>query len=450
MITSGSGGVDLIPPSGRAEEVIPAIANLRDMPTPHYMRIDNRLCNGCVLCLRVCPTRAIRVRNHQLAVIEGFCTDCGECLRICPRGAINTVTTGVKTIDKSRTVLVLSPVFYSQFGEGVSPPSINRTLMSMGFLDVYDEFEALEMFYSSMELYLAENRDKPQFPKPLISSVCPVVVRIVAFRFPSLFKHFPPLFRPREIAARIIRNRAGDKYGLEAGEIQILHVTPCSAKMISIEDPILLDHSPLDGAIGINEIYPEVKKQLKMKSGSQDISPDLGLVLAWGKSGGEIATMKDGNFLAVSGIQETVRYLEKIEMGLLDDIDYVEFRTSPNGCIGGALTAVDRYQAKHTIERVILRHGARRNSDHAHIEALYRQGIFFTDKDLDPVKIRSSHLSWSEAIERENRVQQVYERLPRKECGVCGSPDCRTFAEDVVDGRAVIKDCVYMKLEMGL
>jgi len=410
------------------------------------MRIDDKLCNGCVLCLRGCPTRAIRVQNRSLAVIEGFCIDCGECLRICPRGAVSTVTTGLKNIDKSRTILIVSPVFYSQFGEGISPGSINRALMAMGFLDVCDDFEALEMFYSAVELYLRENRADPEFPKPLISPVCPVVVRIVAYRFPSLLKHFPPLFRPREIAAKNIKHKVKDRYGLEADEIKTVHVTPCSAKMISIENPILLNYSPLDGAIGINEIYPEVKTQLKVESESLDFRPDLGLVLAWGKSGGEIAAMADGNFLAVSGIQETLRYLEKIEMGLLKDIDYVEFRTCPNGCIGGPLTAVDRYQAKHTIEKTILKYGAQRRKDRAHIEVLYQQKIFFTDKNFDQLDTRSSKLSLSEAIERENQVQEVYKSLPQKECGVCGSPDCRTFAEDVVDGKAVMEDCVYLNL----
>jgi hypothetical protein len=302
------------------------------------------------------------------------------------------------------------------------------------------------MFYIAIENYLKENRNNPQVPKPIISPVCPVVVRIVAYRFPSLLKNFPPILRPREIEAFNVRGKAKDKYGLEANEIKILHVTPCSAKMISIEDPILVNYSPFDGAIGINEVYLDVKKQLKVDNDRRDFRSDIIFSMAWGKSGGEIASMAGGNFLAVSGIKETVQYLEKIEMGLLNDIDYVEFRTSPNGCIGGPLTAVDRYQAKHTIERAILKYGARRGGDRAHIEALYKERFFFTDKNYDQIDIRSSKLSFSEAIERENQVQQVYERLPRKECGVCGSPDCQTFAEDVVDGKAVIEDCVYLKL----
>ncbi|MBW1797486.1 MAG: 4Fe-4S binding protein, partial [Deltaproteobacteria bacterium] len=28
-----------------------------------YVEVDEKLCNGCVLCMKACPTKAIRVRN---------------------------------------------------------------------------------------------------------------------------------------------------------------------------------------------------------------------------------------------------------------------------------------------------------------------------------------------------------------------------------------------------
>jgi Na+-translocating ferredoxin:NAD+ oxidoreductase RNF subunit RnfB len=420
---------------------------LENAKPDHHMRIDEKLCNGCVLCLRACPTRAIRVRNHKLAKIEGFCIDCGECLRVCPRGAVRAVTTGIRNIERSKTILVVSPVFYAQFGEGVSPGRVNRALKKMGFLDAVDEFEALETFSTAVEIYLKETKDNPRIPRPLISPVCPVVVRIVAYRFPSLLAHFPPILRPREIAARTIREKSEEKYGFRANEIRVFHVFPCSAKMMAIENPILVHDSYLDGAIGMNEIYLGVKSQLKTDKGPADFPAGFGLGLAWGKSGGEIATMADGNFLAVSGIPETVRYLEKIEMGLLDGIDYVELRPTPAGCIGGPLTVVDRYQAKHTIERTILRTGVKRSTDPVHIQILYREGRLFTNKEPGQLKAGFKALPLAEAIERQSRIEQLYQTLPMKECGVCGSPDCRTLAEDVIDGKAVLDDCVYLSLK---
>lgn len=412
----------------------------------YHIRIDESLCNGCVLCLRACPTKAIRVRDHKQARIEGFCIDCGECIRVCPRGAVHAVTTDIRNIERSRTVLVVSPVFYSQFREYVSPDRVNRALKNIGFLDACNEFEALEIFSTAVEIYLRESRNNSRIPRPLISPVCPVVVRIISYRFPSLLAHFPPILRPREIMARTIREKSKEKYALHADEIKVFHVTPCPAKMMAIENPILVNDSFLDGAIGMDEIFLGVKNQLKADKEPADFPAGFGLGLAWGKSGGEIASMSDGNFLAVSGIQETIRYLEKIEMGLLGGIDYVEFRPSPAGCIGGPLTVVDRYQAKHTIERAILRHGAQRSADRGRIQDLYNEKRLFTNKEPGQFKTGFETLPFAEAVERQGRIEQLYQTLPMKECGVCGSPDCRTFAEDVTDGKAIPDDCVYLKL----
>jgi Na+-translocating ferredoxin:NAD+ oxidoreductase RNF subunit RnfB len=416
----------------------------------HYVQIDKDLCNGCVLCLRVCPTKAIRVRDHKVACIEGFCVDCGECIRVCPQGAVKAITTGSDAIDRSKAVLVVSPVLYSQFGEGVNPDDINEALKRMGFLEVYDEFEALEIYNAAVELYIKENKDSALTPRPLISAVCPVVVRLIAYRFPSLLNHLPPILRPREIVARDAKKETARKYGLRENEIKVFHVTPCSAKMIAIKNPLLPKQSYLDGAIGINEVYHSVEKTLKEVNRRSTSSPrSIGIGIGWGKSGGEISGMDEGNFLAVSGLQETIRYLEKIEMGLLNEFDYVEFRTTWEGCIGGALTVTDRYQAKHTIDRMILKSSAKKKVNRTQVKTLYEKGWFFTHHEPTPLKEKDTELSVSEAIERQQRVEELYRSLPAKECGVCGAPDCRAFAEDVVDGRAALKDCVYVRLFHG-
>ncbi|MFH1481461.1 MAG: (Fe-S)-binding protein, partial [Pseudomonadota bacterium] len=46
-----------------------------------------------------------------------------------------------------------------------------------------------------------------------------------------------------------------------------------------------------------------------------------------------------------------------------------------------------------------------------------------------------------ERIDRQNRVEEILKLLPRKECSVCGCPDCRTFAEDVAGGKAKLQGC---------
>ena len=39
------------------------------------------------------------------------------------------------------------------------------------------------------------------------------------------------------------------------------------------------------------------------------------------------------------------------------------------------------------------------------------------------------------------RVQEVYEVLPKLDCGLCGYRNCRRFAEAVVEGKAHLSGC---------
>ena len=112
--------------------------------------------------------------------------------------------------------------------------------------------------------------------------------------------------------------------------------------MISIKNPILVEQSYLHGAIGIDKIYNDIIKYLQTGKAGGESFGSSGIGIGWCMSGGEIAGMDEGTFLAVSGMQETIRYLEKLEMGLLNEIDYVEFRTCAEGCIGGPLTVCPR------------------------------------------------------------------------------------------------------------
>ncbi len=395
--------------------------------------------------MKVCPTKAIRVKNRTVSYIAGDCIDCGECIRACPRGAVSAHTTENLKVEKTKTILSVSPVLYTQFGPGYAPHEIDAALKSMGYYDVYDQCEMQEMFNVAMELYINENRKNKDAPWPLISPVCPVVVRLIAYRFPSLLRNIPPIIPPRELVARESKKNAAQRYGIGEDDINVLHVTPCSAKMISIKDPLVVKHSSLYGAIGINKIYNDVMKHLRHVADIDKAPHSSGIGIGWCMSGGEIAGMEDGNFLAVSGMQETIQYLEKIEMGLLGEIDYVEFRTCAEGCIGGPLTVCDKYQAKHTIQRLVRLFGPERTVKCGYLKQLYKKGWYSSDREAGPPVRTQQVRSIADAIERQKEVEKIHKMLPGKECGVCGTPNCETFAEDVADGKATVEECVFIK-----
>ena len=42
------------------------------------------------------------------------------------------------------------------------------------------------------------------------------------------------------------------------------------------------------------------------------------------------------------------------------------------------------------------------------------------------------------------QMDEIYELLPQIDCGSCGSPTCRAFAEDVVKGECRVEDCIVL------
>ena len=409
----------------------------------HYVEVDEDLCNGCVLCMKACPMKAIRVRDN-VARIEGVCIDCMECARVCPQGAIRGVSSvGVSLGDRFEDAVCPSTVLYSQFGEDYLPNDVLLGLRRMGFRYPFDQSYTVELYEFAIELLIREQRETEDPPFPLISAVCPAVVQIIACRFPSLLRHVPPLATPREIVTREAKQRLSVKHNRPPEEIEVLHVVPCPALMIRETN-----QENRDRAVGINAIYEELKKAMQEIEEDRVLHYSGGVGLGWGISGGEIAGIR-AKGIAVSGVHETIRYLERVEMGLLDHIEYLECRICKEGCVGGPFTVADRYQTKQLVQKYVRMFGEERRVKQKYLRKIYQEGWFRAERQVLPVRTEKIDMTIAERIEQQKRVESTLKRLPQKHCGMCGSPDCRTFAEDVVAGKARLNDCAQQKQFWG-
>ena len=234
-------------------------------------------------------------------------------------------------------------------------------------------------------------------PWPLISPVCPVVVRLIAFRFPNLLPNVLPVLRPVALMAREVKSRLTPEYSEKGKDVVLYYINPCPTK----KDPTCLSshQRPLSNeiALGINDIYPELIKHVEQIEAADAIpfyhtrfeyeTCATGNASMWAMSGGEIADMDIDRSLAVSGMEETISYLEKIEMGLFQDIEYIEFRTCREGCLGGVLNAIDKYLAKGAVQKMIKRFGLGRRLHRDNILRMYEKGEFRSEKK--PAKLTS-------------------------------------------------------------
>ena len=69
------------------------------------------------------------------------------------------------------------------------------------------------------------------------------------------------------------------------------------------------------------------------------------------------------------------------------------------------------------------------------------------DTDLTYAPVLELGGTRTERFERYNQMEEILAELPGLDCGSCGSPTCRTFAEDIVRGYAREMDCIHILKE---
>ena len=402
----------------------------------HSVRLDHDECKGCTNCIKRCPTEAIRVRGGKAVIIEERCIDCGECIRICPNNAKFAVTDELSRLDGfDRTIALPAPSFFGQFRPEVAPESILGGLLDIGFDDFFEVAVAAEaVTVEFIQALAAADR-----PRPLISSACPAVVRLIQVRFPSLIDKILRIESPMEVSSRLVKERAAAGDGSRVGTF---FVTPCPAKMTAIRQPVGLRASYVDGAIAMSTVYGEVLKRLP--GGSARPLQATGLGLGWGRAGGETMAVGDRSLLAVDGIHAVAGVLEEVERGRLGDIDFIEAQACVGGCIGGPLVVQNPFVARARLRRLAEQHWEDQPAlDQAWVSEAIRRGFFGMTREIRPRPVMKLDGAVDKAICKLNQLERILVELPGLDCGSCGAPSCRAFAEDMVRGHAVEADCVF-------
>ena len=409
------------------------------------IRIDTGRCVGCVECSKACPAKAIRVRQGVAVVKESLCIHCGACVRACRHRAARVVTSSSADLKRFRhTVALPSLTLYGQFGREVHPAQVLEALKTVGFDTTYDISWMCEMLAGATDAFLAECKG----PWPKISMTCPAIVRLIQVRYPSMLPNLVPLETARELAAKLLRRKLSRELSLAPEEIGIFFITPCSAVMHSITNPVGLEHSHLDGAFSIAELYPRLLQAIK--SGVEydpDASPVSNRGILWAMAGGEIAGMRNQNTMTVRGVQDVSYVFDRIEAGKFQKVDFIEAYICPGGCVSGQLVIEGRYTAQRNIYHLARRLSGHRQIREEQVISMLRERFFELEEEIPARPIRPLSHDLREAIARKRAEEGILAQFPGKDCAACGAPDCATLARDVVQGEATVEQCVFVQLQ---
>ena len=408
----------------------------------HSVRLDSSKCNGCTTCLRYCPTEAIRIKDGHAVINDERCIDCGECIRVCPHKAKKAVRGKLSMMDCFKYKIALpAPSLYGQFDNLDDVDYVLDGLLNLGFDDVFEVSAAAELVSAYTRVYLKTEGVK----KPAISSACPVVLRLISLRFPSLSENIIHMLPPMEVAAKLARDKAKREHpDLKDEDIGVCFISPCPAKVSYVKNGFADYKSLVDVVVSISDIYFNLINAMKRKD-INTMSHSGMIGIGWASSGGEATALFNDKYLAADGIDNVIKVLDQIENGNIPTLEFVELNACTGGCVGGVLTMQNPFIAQARLQSLRRYLPVSRNfidGEDSYIPAEY----FFNEMPVyNPISRLSDNMA--ESMRMMADIQKLKDSLPGIDCGACGAPNCRAFAEDVIKGTASVDSCVLNRLK---
>ena len=418
----------------------------------HALDIDEARCIGCSRCMKTCPTEAIRICKGKAVIQEHRCVDCGRCYEVCPSQAVSLKADDFEMIHRYRHAVALLPaVFLGQFPDDISVSRVYATLLELGFAHVMEVESAALVYRDAKEHYARENPDL----RPLISSFCPAIVRLIQIKYPSLAENVMPIKVPLDLSA-LYAVRELESRGIPREEVGLFYITPCAAKISAVKAPVGEERSIIDGVINMNHLYNRVYKKIKELGKNHQFKPlsrqrlSTDAVLST-LTNGERRVCTAKRSYAIDGIKNVMDFLDKLENDEVEGVEFLELRACDQSCAGALLCADNRFLCG---ERMYAR--ARKAAERERNGEMPRDREMEKYKDyliahstVEEVQPRSMMVlddDIGRALEKMEKIERLKVQLPQIDCGVCGAPTCEAFATDVVCDRAELHQCVFYRI----
>jgi hypothetical protein len=324
-------------------------------------------------------------------------------------------------------------------------------MLEEGFTHVYEAEHGAGILIDLIHNY----QQKTPEIRPVISSFCPAIVRLIQVRFPSLVGNILPFKAPLDLAAISIRQRLTDE-GKSPDDIGIFYITPCAAKIAAVKSPVGEEKSPINGVINMNTLFNRVFSVISREEKASWIVPEKEQLwpeeMIWSLTGGE-AVHISGRCLSIDGIFNALEFLEKLENGTIGSFDFIEMRACDKSCAGGILSTTNRFLVSERLhqraEKYFIDKEQGRIQNNKTISR-YKDYVMANASigSIEPRSIMMLDENMVQAMKKMEKIKRIAGYLPGMDCGACGAPTCRALAEDVVQRRARTTDCVFVAIQV--
>lgn len=386
-------------------------------------------CQDCYKCVRHCHCKAIRIVNARAAVIPELCVSCGECVKVCPAEAkkIRSDLSRAQYLLHSgaKVYASIAPSYVGYFKD-IPIGRLAAALKRLGFVGA-SETAIGAQFVSAQTAELL----KQAGPGVYLSTACPASVDFIRKYYPAWTDNFLPVTSPVMAHCKYLKQIYGD-------DIKIIFVGPCAAKKNEA------DRNPDDLSLAIT--FAALESWLKSEGISLDKMNEEPLVpvqaeegRVYSIEGGMNETLRspevDARLLAVSGLPNIARLIEKVDLAPLKESGskiFVEMLACDGGCVNGPV--MGRESSRIDILLETAAHAPHRSSVGREVPVNIQQ-LIYPDRHSEPQPEEAAIL---QALHRIGK----YSAEDELNCGGCGYNSCREFAKAMLDGKAETSMCL--------
>lgn len=389
-------------------------------------------CKNCYKCIRNCPVKAIRVQNQQAQIIEEQCVLCEKCTSVCPQHAKvehNDIPDIQKEIAAGKKVIAsVHPAYLFRYGWN-SIHSLEKCLQKIGFWKVFDTAQGAFMMKEKYTQFLEIQQQK----KLVISSNCPVIVRMIEKKYPRIKEYLAPVYSMMQMHTEYLKE--------QYPEAILVYVSPCISVMSELNEP----QAHMDYVITFRELsnwMNDVPENYLEECEKKEIYLSRMTAVA----GGLIQTMipvAGQKYLSVDGIDQCKEILRELQTGGYENY-FIEMNACKNGCIGGPYS---QKREKKLLDALIgIRESSMENG-----QPDYQRDYHIEIPEVPERKFVQEEIYPGKTVTKEQIIHVLqemgkYTKEDELNCGACGYDTCREKAVAVIQGKAEVSMCIpYMR-----
>jgi iron only hydrogenase large subunit-like protein len=198
---------------------------------------DDRKCQGCNRCVRVCPVDEANITyledgQIKVRIDPQKCIACGACLSVCQHGARHysddTERFFYDLRNGEKIALIVAPAFKTNFENW---PSILAWLRTQGVSLIADVSFGADICTWAHIRYIQQNN-----PRTLITQPCPAIVGYIEKYRPELIPSLSPVHSPMLCTAVYMKKYLNTPHKIAA-------LSPCVAKTNEFDETQLVNYN---------------------------------------------------------------------------------------------------------------------------------------------------------------------------------------------------------------